>query len=83
MIALLERCWEGKKRAALCNLGTNGILDLQAVCPTTLNKKAKDIAEVEKKIFEKVKEIESSDFKCSKSVLCLNCEYKMLCNVNR
>jgi len=42
----------------------------------------KDIDGVEDNIRKKIKEIESSDFKCSKSVLCLNCEYKMLCNVN-
>lgn len=38
------------------------------------------LEEVENSLRKKVKEIEASDFKCSKSVLCLNCEYKMLCN---
>lgn len=31
------------------------------------------------KIKEKVREIEKSDFACSRNVLCANCEYKMLC----
>ncbi len=33
-----------------------------------------------KLIFEKVEEIEKSDFTCSRSQLCQNCEYKMLCS---
>lgn len=31
-------------------------------------------------ILQKVKEIESSEFKCSGSMFCKNCEYKMLCH---
>jgi DNA helicase-2/ATP-dependent DNA helicase PcrA len=31
-------------------------------------------------ILEKVKEIEKSDFKCSGSIFCKNCEYKILCH---
>lgn len=31
-------------------------------------------------ILGKIKEIESSDFKCSGSMLCKNCEYKILCH---
>lgn len=41
---------------------------------------AKNIEEVKNNIVEKVQEIERSDFKCSKSILCQSCEYKMLCN---
>lgn len=40
------------------------------------------LEKVEEEIITKVKAIETSDFKCSKSILCGNCEYKMLCNVN-
>ncbi|HRN96010.1 MAG TPA: ATP-dependent DNA helicase [Candidatus Levybacteria bacterium] len=39
-----------------------------------------DIEYTQKAIQTKIQEIESSDFKCSKSILCQNCEYKMLCN---
>jgi DNA helicase II / ATP-dependent DNA helicase PcrA len=38
---------------------------------------------LEDTLIEKIKEIEKSDFQCSKSVLCVNCEYKMLCNTIR
>jgi DNA helicase-2/ATP-dependent DNA helicase PcrA len=40
-----------------------------------------DLDKFEDELLEKITEIESSDFKCSKNVLCLNCEYKMLCQV--
>lgn len=40
-----------------------------------------DMVNIDQKIKEKIKEIESTDFKCSKSILCGSCEYKMLCNV--
>lgn len=40
-----------------------------------------NIEQVKNTILEKVSQIEKSDFKCSKSVLCQNCEYKMLCSV--
>lgn len=39
-----------------------------------------DLEKLEDDLIEKIKEIENSDFKCSGSVLCINCEYKMLCN---
>lgn len=39
-----------------------------------------DINQTELAIQDKIREIESSDFRCSKSILCHNCEYKMLCN---
>jgi DNA helicase-2/ATP-dependent DNA helicase PcrA len=34
----------------------------------------------EDELVGKIKEIENSDFKCSGSVLCVNCEYRMLCH---
>jgi RecB family exonuclease len=40
------------------------------------------IEETRMNILQKIQEIESSDFKCSKSILCQNCEYKMLCSTN-
>ncbi len=39
-----------------------------------------DLEKLEDDLIQKISEIESSDFKCSGSVLCVNCEYKMLCN---
>lgn len=41
-----------------------------------------DLDTFEDELLEKIKEIEESDFKCSKNVLCINCEYKLLCNTN-
>lgn len=38
-----------------------------------------DLENASKKILAKVKEIETSNFACSKSIFCQNCEYKMLC----
>lgn len=43
---------------------------------------ATELKGIDEHIQKKIKEIESSDFQCSRSVLCINCEYKMLCNVN-
>ena len=40
-----------------------------------------ELENCKKLIFEKVEEIEKSDFLCSRSILCQNCEYKMLCQV--
>ncbi len=37
------------------------------------------IEKVEQKILDKVKAIEESDYKCSGSILCSDCEYKILC----
>ncbi|MGA2967972.1 MAG: ATP-dependent DNA helicase [Candidatus Levyibacteriota bacterium] len=45
---------------------------------TTRNKE--QLKEAKELILEKVKEIESSDFQCSGSLFCKNCEYKMLCH---
>ncbi|MBI4096716.1 MAG: ATP-dependent helicase [Candidatus Levybacteria bacterium] len=42
----------------------------------------KDLDRLEDELIEKIKEIEESDFQCSKSVLCINCEYRMLCSTN-
>ena len=39
----------------------------------------KDLEQLENDLINKIEEIEKSDFKCSGSVLCINCEYKMLC----
>lgn len=39
-----------------------------------------DLDKFEDELLEKIQEIESSDFKCSKNVLCVNCEYRLLCN---
>jgi DNA helicase II / ATP-dependent DNA helicase PcrA len=46
----------------------------------TMNFKQEDLNKLEDEIIVKIKEIENSDFKCSKSVLCVNCEYKILCS---
>lgn len=42
----------------------------------------KDLEATEKKIMAKVQEIEKSNFECSRSIFCNNCEYKMLCNAS-
>ncbi len=41
-----------------------------------------DLDALENRLIEKIEEIEKSDFKCSGNILCKNCEYKMLCQVN-
>lgn len=46
----------------------------------TMNFKQEDLDKLEDELIEKVKEIEKSDFKCSKNILCQNCEYKILCS---
>ena len=45
----------------------------------TMTFKKQELEELENDLIEKIKEIENSNFKCSGNVLCLNCEYKMLC----
>lgn len=47
----------------------------------TMKFKQEDLDNLEDDLLEKIEEIEKSDFTCSKSVLCVNCEYKMLCQV--
>ncbi len=48
----------------------------------SMNFKQEDLDRLENELIEKIEEIEKSEFKCSKNVLCINCEYKMLCNYN-
>lgn len=43
--------------------------------------KKEDLDDLEDELIAKIGEIEKSDFICSKNVLCLNCEYKMLCQI--
>ena len=45
----------------------------------SMNFNKENLDKLEDELIEKISEIEKSDFKCSKNVLCLNCEYKMLC----
>lgn len=47
----------------------------------TMNFKQEDLYKLESDLIEKIGEIEKSDFLCSRSIICQNCEYKMLCNV--
>ncbi len=46
----------------------------------SMNFTEEDLNKLEDDLIEKISEIEKSEFKCSGSVLCVNCEYKMLCN---
>ena len=39
-----------------------------------------DLDKFENELIDKIKEIENSDFKCSGNVLCVNCEFKILCS---
>lgn len=48
----------------------------------TTTRTKKQLEEVKTKILEIVDAIEKSDFTCSGSSFCQNCEYKMLCNVS-
>ncbi len=48
----------------------------------SMNFKQEDLNKLEDTLIEKIAEIEKSHFKCSKSVLCVNCEYKILCQVH-
>ncbi|HKC14717.1 MAG TPA: PD-(D/E)XK nuclease family protein, partial [Patescibacteria group bacterium] len=47
----------------------------------SMNFNQEDLDKLEDELIEKISEIEKSDFKCSGNVLCINCEYKMLCSV--
>ncbi len=47
----------------------------------TTTRTKQQLEEAKTWILEKAKEIENSGFTCSKSILCKNCEYKMLCQV--
>lgn len=46
----------------------------------SMNFKKEDLDKLEDELIQKIAQIEASDFKCSGSVLCVNCEYRMLCN---
>jgi DNA helicase-2/ATP-dependent DNA helicase PcrA len=46
----------------------------------TTARSKEQLKEAKELILEKVKEIEKSDFSCSGSLFCKNCEYKMLCH---
>jgi DNA helicase-2/ATP-dependent DNA helicase PcrA len=46
----------------------------------TMKFKKEDLDRLENDLITKITEIENSDFKCSGNVLCLNCEYKILCS---
>lgn len=48
----------------------------------SMNFKQEDLDRLELELIEKISEIEKSDFVCSKNILCVNCEYKMLCNAS-
>lgn len=52
-------------------------LELGKIISGTLVKD--DLEKASQKILAKAEEIEKSDFACSKSVFCENCEYKLLC----
>ena len=49
----------------------------------TMKFNKEDLDKLESELIEKIAEIEASEFKCSGSVLCVNCEYRMLCNTIR
>jgi len=53
-------------------------LDQQQKITTTRTKE--DLEKAKEEILKIKKQIETSDFKCSGSFLCQNCEYKLLCN---
>jgi DNA helicase II / ATP-dependent DNA helicase PcrA len=48
--------------------------------PEEITFKKEDLEKLEDELLETIKEIENSDFKCSRNILCLTCEYKLLCN---
>jgi DNA helicase-2/ATP-dependent DNA helicase PcrA len=56
------------------------LLYLEKDLKLTTTRTKEQLDEAKKLILEKVKEIETSDFKCSGSMFCKNCEYKMLCH---
>lgn len=55
---------------------------LEGNTKTSMNFKQEDLDKLEDDLITKITEIEKSDFKCSKNMLCANCEYKLLCNTN-
>lgn len=46
----------------------------------SMNFKKEDLDNLENELTTKIEEIEKSNFKCSGSILCKNCEFKMLCS---
>ncbi len=61
---------------------TVSLLYLEEGVKKTKQMDEEEIERVKKIILEKIEQIEHSDFKCSHSILCRNCEYKMLCNIS-
>lgn len=53
---------------------------LEKLTKKTMTFKKEDLDILEDNLIHKINEIENSEFKCSGSVLCVNCEYRMLCN---
>ncbi len=53
---------------------------LEGNSKTTMTFKKEELDKLEDELIAKITEIENSDFKCSRNVLCLNCEYKILCS---
>lgn len=45
------------------------------------NRTREQLQKDKEKLLDLVKKIETSDFKCSRNVICTSCEYKMFCNV--
>ncbi len=61
---------------------TASIKFLEGNTKKSMSFSAQDLEKLEDQLIERVEEIEQSDFKCSGSILCQNCEYKILCNPN-
>lgn len=59
---------------------TLSLLFLEGNTRKSMNFKQEDLDKLEDELITKIGEIEKSDFKCSGNVLCINCEYKMLCS---
>jgi len=62
----------------------NLILSLHYIETNTIISTQRDsqqLDETKDYILEKVKEISQSNFACSKSIYCKDCEYKMLCSM--
>ncbi len=53
---------------------------LESNSKKTMQFTKEDLDSLEEELINKIHDIEKSDFHCSKNVLCVNCEYKMLCS---
>ena len=53
---------------------------LEANTKNSMNFKQEDLNKLESELIEKIAEIEKSDFLCSHSSICANCEFKILCS---